>query len=198
METERIIGILRDIEPEDALVIVEMLLEEGINFIEVSLSKEKQGLKTLSYIKEKTKNTNLKLGVGTVINCRQVELVSKIGVEYIITPGFDKKLVEYALEKNIEVIPGIITPGEIIKGLSLGINKFKVFPAITMGKEYAKHLKGPIPNLYLIAVGGITLKNTKAFLENGYDAVGIGNDLIPRGSTIDDIEDIKMKIHKYL
>lgn len=193
-----IIAILRDINPKDAPFIVEVLLEEGINLIEVSLSEEEKGLNSIKEIYKNFKNSNINLGMGTVINKSQVDKGIKNGVNYIITPGFDRELVRYVNDLKVDILPGVLTPGDVAQATAENIKISKLFPANTFPINYIKNLKGPFPNMKFVAVGGVNLNNINHFFNNGFYAAGIGSDLIPRGSLKENKENIRKRAKEYI
>src|SRR5699024_10820803 len=115
---------IRDVEPDIILDITEVLFQSGIDWMEVSLSNEEKGLKCIKKISENYSN-EVHLGVGTVITQQQVDSSIEAGAQYIITPGWDRELINYALSKNINVFPGVYSPGEIMQATSLGIDIMK-------------------------------------------------------------------------
>jgi 2-dehydro-3-deoxyphosphogluconate aldolase / (4S)-4-hydroxy-2-oxoglutarate aldolase len=196
MEPKRMIAIIRDVNPDDAVEIVSVLLEEGIEDVEVSLSNEEKGLSVIKALK----NTyNLDVGVGTVLTKEQVDKSLAAGADYIITPGWDRELVQYVKEKGAPILPGVYTPGDVSQAVSEGITTLKLFPAGTLDVSYIKSLFGPFPNVKLVGVGGITQENIQAYYENGCSAFAIGSDLIHRGATSSqvDLEKIRAKAKVY-
>lgn len=110
MKNPKIISIIRDVEPEIVDLIVDVLLDEGINWVEVSLSNEELGLQCIKKLSEKHDFNELKLGVGTVTNCDQVDKAIDAGAKYIITPAWDTQLVRYVKSKDCTIIPGVFSP----------------------------------------------------------------------------------------
>ena len=80
-------------------------------------------------------------------------------------------------EKQRLMIPAVMTPSEILQACRLGVDLLKLFPANSLGVDYMKEVQGPLDNLSLIPVGGITLENTRAFAKAGAFAVGVGSAL---------------------
>nr|WP_286010116.1 creatininase family protein [Clostridium sp. Marseille-Q2269] len=189
---------LRGISSKDAPFIAEVLLEEGINWIEVSLSDEKEGIASIDEIYKNFKNSDINLGVGTVINKDQVSKYLEVGAKYIITPGFDRELVRYVNRLNVSILPGVFTAGEVAQAMAEKIDICKLFPANILGFDYINSLKDPFPNMKFVAVGGVNIKNINYFLENGFYAVGIGSDLVPGGSSKQDKEYVRNNAKEYI
>jgi 2-dehydro-3-deoxyphosphogluconate aldolase / (4S)-4-hydroxy-2-oxoglutarate aldolase len=192
-----IVAIIRGVEPADVVDIQEALLEGGINWVEVSLSEEEKGLECIRKLNE-TFGDQIHLGVGTVTNIAMAKKAIEAGARYIITPGWDKELAKEIQKLNIEILPGVFTPGEIMQALNLGIEVVKLFPASNLGFDYIKNLKGPFPHLNIMAVGGVSLENIRDYYKAGCTSFGIGSDLVPRGATKKDREKIKKNAQIYV
>ncbi|MBS8265649.1 bifunctional 4-hydroxy-2-oxoglutarate aldolase/2-dehydro-3-deoxy-phosphogluconate aldolase [Mesobacillus boroniphilus] len=196
LEKGTIVAIIRGVDPTEVIDIQEALLEGGINWVEVSLSEEEKGLECIRILNE-TFGDRIHLGVGTVTSITQAKKAIDAGARYIITPGWDKELAKEVKELNVEILPGVFTPGEIMQALNLGINVVKLFPASNLGTDYIKNLKGPFPNINIMAVGGVSLENIRDYYKAGCTSFGIGSDLVPRGATKNDRENIKRNAQKY-
>lgn len=97
------------------------------------------------------------VGAGTILNIDQVKRAVAAGAKFIVSPGFNPKVVSYCVENNIPITPGCITPTEIEAAIELGIEVVKFFPAVQMGGVAAMNeLSGPYPNIKFIATGGLT------------------------------------------
>ncbi len=196
LEKGTIVAIIRGVDPTEVIDIQEALLEGGINWVEVSLSEEEKGLECIKILNENFGN-KIHLGVGTVTSIAQAKKAIDAGARYIITPGLDNELAKEIKELNVEILPGVFTPGEIMQALNLGINVVKLFPASNLGTDYIKNLKGPFPNINIMAVGGVSLDNIRDYYKSGCTSFGIGSDLVPRGATKKDRENIKRNAQKY-
>lgn len=197
MKENTLISIIREVDPSDILAITECLLENGISWLEVSLSDEKKGLACIQKINDKY-GEKVNLGVGTVIKREQVDKALEAGARYIITPGWDRELAEYVLSKDIMIFPGVYSPGEIMQAASLGIQTVKVFPAINLGLDYIKNIRGPFPHTEFMAVGGVNQDNIKDFKKAGYTYFAIGSNLVPQGATKSDLETIAKNASDYV
>jgi 2-dehydro-3-deoxyphosphogluconate aldolase / (4S)-4-hydroxy-2-oxoglutarate aldolase len=197
IEKGTIVAIIRGVDPSEVIDIQEALLEGGINWVEVSLSEEEQGLECIKMLNERF-GSEINLGVGTVTSIEQAKKAIEAGAKYIITPGWDKELMKDIKALNVEIFPGVFTPGEILQALNLGIKVVKLFPASNLGPSYIKNLKGPFPNIEVMGVGGISLENIQEYYKAGCTSFGIGSDLVPRGATKADKEKIKNTAMKYV
>ncbi|MEA4811644.1 MAG: bifunctional 4-hydroxy-2-oxoglutarate aldolase/2-dehydro-3-deoxy-phosphogluconate aldolase [Anaerolineaceae bacterium] len=148
---------------EDASPTAEALLKGGVDVMEITL-RTSAGPDS---IREVSKNCpEMLVGAGTVLNINDCEACVEAGAKFIVSPGFDKELVNFCLEHDILVIPGCVTPTEIMQSLNLGLDLIKFFPAnIYGGLAALKALSGPFPNVKFIPTGGIDQFNLKEYLD---------------------------------
>lgn len=197
MEKSKIVAIIREVSPEDVVDIVNVLLKEGINDVEVSLSNEKLGLASLKKLAATFSPIELSLGSGTVLTKKQVDAVKEAGGQYIITPGWNKELVKYVLANNLSAWPGVFSPGEIAEGVELGLTQFKLFPISGLNEAYIQALRGPFPSIELMGVGGVNQENLEKYADIGIARYGIGSELVPRGATKVHLEQIQKAAKAY-
>jgi 2-dehydro-3-deoxyphosphogluconate aldolase / (4S)-4-hydroxy-2-oxoglutarate aldolase len=123
---------------------------------------------------------NCSIGTGTVLTLAELHNAIAAGAEYIFTPHLDRTLIQTAITANIPIIPGALTPTEIITAWQTGATAIKVFPIQALGGiEYLKALQGPIGHIPLIPTGGITITNAPYFLTTGAIAIGLSSELFP-------------------
>jgi 2-dehydro-3-deoxyphosphogluconate aldolase / (4S)-4-hydroxy-2-oxoglutarate aldolase len=123
---------------------------------------------------------NCIIGTGTVLNLQDLHDAIACGVEYIFTPHVDSEIIRIAIAQNIPVIPGALTPTEIVTAWNLGAPSVKVFPVQSLGgANYIKSLTGPLRHIPLIPTGGVTIENASLFFQAGAIAVGLSSELFP-------------------
>jgi 2-dehydro-3-deoxyphosphogluconate aldolase / (4S)-4-hydroxy-2-oxoglutarate aldolase len=116
-------------------------------------------------IKRIAKYKEICLGAGTVLSVDQVKLAVDSGAQFIVSPGFNPKVVAYCVENKIPITPGICTPTEIEMGLECGLNIFKFFPAEAYGGlKTLKAISAPYGMIKFIPTGGIDAKNVRDYL----------------------------------
>ncbi|MDZ8222123.1 bifunctional 4-hydroxy-2-oxoglutarate aldolase/2-dehydro-3-deoxy-phosphogluconate aldolase [Nostoc sp. ChiVER01] len=121
------------------------------------------------------------IGTGTLFNVQQLEEAIASGAQFLFTPHVDSAMIQAAQEKNVPIIPGAMTPTEIVTAWSQGASCVKVFPVQAVGGvDYIKSLQGPLGEIPLIPTGGVTLENAKEFLQAGAIAVGLSGELFPK------------------
>lgn len=118
--------------------------------------------------------------------------------KYLITPGFNEHIVQYALADRIDIVPGVFSPGEIARASELGIQVMKLFPAGILGPDYVKSLKGPFPDIQLMGVGGIDADNVADYYIAGCFSFALGNSVVPRGAMIQDIPEIRKRTKRFM
>ena len=115
----------------------------------------------------KEANPDMIVGAGTVTNTAQIDAVIAAGGEFIVTPGFDPELVQYAQEKSIPIFPGCTTASEYHQALKYNLEVIKFFPAEQSGGlAKIKALSAPFPMFHVMPTGGISLKNLKEYLSS--------------------------------
>lgn len=140
------------------------LIEKNISCIEVTL-RTKVAFEALAILKKNYSDV-LDIGVGTVINTQQLKKVADIGVDFIVSPGLMQYMEKELQETKIPFIPGVVTPSEIMQGINLGYDTFKLFPAeIVGGYKLVKTYASLFPNIKFCPTGGINASNFKKYLE---------------------------------
>lgn len=121
------------------------------------------------------------IGTGTLFNVQQLEEAIASGAQFLFTPHVDSAMIQAAQAKNVPIIPGAMTPTEIVTAWSQGASCVKVFPVQAVGgANYIKSLQGLLGQIPLIPTGGVTLENAKEFLQAGAIAVGLSGELFPK------------------
>ena len=120
------------------------------------------------------------IGTGTILDPQQMREAIAAGVQFLFTPHVDTGLIQMALEHEIPIVPGALSPSEIVQAWQAGAPTVKVFPVQAVGgAEYIRSLQGPLGQIPLIPTGGVTLENAKQFIQAGAIAVGLAGSLFP-------------------
>lgn len=121
------------------------------------------------------------IGTGTLLNLEQLDNAISAGAQFLFTPHVDPTMIQVAVAENIPIIPGALSPTEIVTAWNYGATCVKVFPVQAVGgASYIKSLQGPLGHIPLIPTGGVTLKNAQEFLQAGAIAVGLSSELFPK------------------
>jgi 2-dehydro-3-deoxyphosphogluconate aldolase / (4S)-4-hydroxy-2-oxoglutarate aldolase len=176
LRRHRLLAILRGVPAEQAPTLIETLRRAGVELFEIALSDE-HGLAGLRAVRAAF-GKELHLGAGTIIDLERAQQARGAGATFLVTPHLVPTVAHYAQEHDLGYLSGALSPTEISAALDQGSAAVKVFPAGPLGPEYLRQLRGPYPDLPLIAVGGIDALNVRAFLKAGADGVGVGGALI--------------------
>jgi 2-dehydro-3-deoxyphosphogluconate aldolase / (4S)-4-hydroxy-2-oxoglutarate aldolase len=171
----KIVAIVRGIEPSDVIKIAYALLAGGINTMEVTLNSS-GALSVITQLTKEMKNKML-IGAGTVLNATMANEAIDAGACFIISPIVDEETIKATKKRGAVSIPGAYTPTEIYKAFSMGGEIIKVFPA-SSNVNYIKEVRAPLPQIPLMPTGGITLQNIQEFKKAGAVAFGIGGSLV--------------------
>jgi 2-dehydro-3-deoxyphosphogluconate aldolase / (4S)-4-hydroxy-2-oxoglutarate aldolase len=171
----KIVAIVRGIEPSDVIKIAHALLAGGVNTMEVTLNSS-GALSVIIQLTKEMKNKML-IGAGTVLNATMANEAIDAGACFIISPIVDEETIKATKKRGAVSIPGAYTPTEIYKAFSMGGEIIKVFPA-SSSVNYIKEVRAPLPQIPLMPTGGITLHNIQEFKKAGAVAFGIGGSLV--------------------
>jgi 2-dehydro-3-deoxyphosphogluconate aldolase/(4S)-4-hydroxy-2-oxoglutarate aldolase len=121
------------------------------------------------------------IGTGTLLTLDQMEQAIAAGAQFLFTPHVDPVMIQAAIHNGLPIIPGALSPTEIVTAWLAGASCVKVFPVQAMGgASYIKSLQAPLGHIPLIPTGGVTLENAKEFLAAGAIAVGLSGQLFPQ------------------
>ena len=149
---------------EDAVPLANALLRGGINFMDITF-RTACAAECISVISKEV--PDMIVGAGTVINVDQAMVAVENGAKFIVSPGLDEGVVLWAKGNKIPVIPGTVTPTEIMRAISLGLNVLKFFPADVYGGNKAlKALSAPFGQVKFLPTGGVSEANLTEFIEN--------------------------------
>jgi 2-dehydro-3-deoxyphosphogluconate aldolase/(4S)-4-hydroxy-2-oxoglutarate aldolase len=120
------------------------------------------------------------VGAGTVLDAETARRCVDAGASFLTAPGFSQAIVEYAAKDEVAVLPGALTPTEVVAAWKAGADFVKVFPCAQVGGDkYIRALKTALPQIPLIAAGGVNQQNATSFILAGAAAIGVGTELIP-------------------
>jgi len=148
---------------DKAVPLGEALIEVGLPVVEVTFRTEAaaDSIKILT-----TELPDIFVGAGTVLKIDQVKKATMMGAQFIVTPGFNPKVVDYCIKENIPIIPGVNTPTMVEWALDRGIIVAKFFPAdLSGGPKMLKSLAGPYPDMRFMPTGGINNDSLNKYLE---------------------------------
>jgi 2-dehydro-3-deoxyphosphogluconate aldolase / (4S)-4-hydroxy-2-oxoglutarate aldolase len=175
IQKEKVVSIIRSESIHDLEEVVAALYEGGIRVVEITLNTP-GALKGIEMIR--MKYPEMVVGAGTVLDGETARIAILAGASFLLTPVLNEGSILMANSYHVPIIPGVMTPTEIMKAYELGAQIVKVFPMNTLGIQYLKDLRGPLPQVHVMPVGGVNLDNIKEYLDAGSFAVGIGSSLV--------------------
>jgi 2-dehydro-3-deoxyphosphogluconate aldolase / (4S)-4-hydroxy-2-oxoglutarate aldolase len=160
------IGVIPVLEIDSALhakPLAEALLAGGLPIAEITLRTD-AALESIRVIAREV--PDIIVGAGTVITWEQAEVARDAGARFLVSPGMVEQVVIWAQENQIPILPGAVTPTEMIRAIHLGLKYLKFFPAEAVGGLKAiKAMSDPFPQLRFIPTGGVKLENLKEYLK---------------------------------
>ena len=172
-----IISVIRAPTPELATRAVEAIHRGGIDAVELTMTIP--GAIALIDTLVRRFGDQLVIGAGTVLDAKTAHECVAAGAAFIVSPILDLATVAQCRKHGIPAIPGALTPTEIMAAVRAGADAVKVFPCGALGgASYIRSIKAPLPDVHLIATGGVSLEATADFIRAGASAVGLGADLV--------------------
>lgn len=170
-----IIPVIRASSKEEALAVIEAIAAGGVTTIEITMTVTG----AVDLIAELSTREDLLIGAGSVLDEETARDCISAGARFIVSPATNFDVIVYCNEKEIVVMPGAITPTEIVNAWNAGADFVKVFPADSMGgAKYLRSLKAPLPQIKLIPTGGVNQETAADFIKAGAQAIGVGSDLV--------------------
>jgi 2-dehydro-3-deoxyphosphogluconate aldolase / (4S)-4-hydroxy-2-oxoglutarate aldolase len=174
--SSKVIAVLRGSHVAALVPVCDVLVEEGILSLELTLTTP--GLfDALPELVDRYAGI-ADVGVGTILTDSEAQRAMDSGAQYLVTPTMNMPVIKLAVDRQVAVFPGGLTPTELAAGWTTGATAVKIFPAQTVGAGYLKHLRGPFPDLEAIPSGGVDLDATREWLDAGAVAVSIGGPLL--------------------
>lgn len=178
-----VIAILRGHTPDVTVRLALRCWQAGITLVEVPMKGE-WGLAALGAAAEAARSQGVFVGAGTVHTVEDAHRARDAGASFLVAPGLDLDTVRLAREWDMPYLPGAATPTELQQAVAEGVHTLKLFPAGPLGTAWIDAMRGPFPQVGLVAVGGVTATNAAAFLDAGAVGVGVGGAL-DQGDTIE-------------
>ncbi len=172
-----LLAVVRGESRAAALEVVGALIEGGVLGIEITFTTP-EAPRIIRDLNEEYGDRIL-LGAGTVTTHEQVEQAAGAGSIFLVSPGCDPELLPAMLGTGLLVLPGVLTPSEVMLAHRLGVPAMKLFPGSSGGPAYLKALRGPFPDIPFVPTGGVSVENVADWFAAGALAVGAGGALAP-------------------
>lgn len=171
------LGIIRVQTSEDLVRIAEALHAGGLSCLEITMNTP-GALRAIEAAREEL--PDVLMGAGTVLDAVTARQAILTGAQFLVTPTVKLDVIETAHRYGVPVIPGAMTPTEILTAWEAGADLVKVFPASVLGPKYIQEIHGPLPQIPLVPTGGITADNAGEFIRAGAVAVCVGSWLVDK------------------
>jgi len=171
-----IVAVIRLRDPGKLRAVVDAIVAGGVQALEVTMTVP--GAVELIRGLAPTLPEGFLLGAGTVIDPATAHAVIDAGAHVVISPVFRRAVIEACHERGVPAAPGCFTPTEILEAHDAGADIVKVFPATTLGPQYIKDVRAPLPQVKLMPTGGVTPDNAGDWIRAGAVAVAAGSSLL--------------------
>lgn len=175
-----IVAVIRAERADALLEVAEALVENGVDVMEITFTVP-GAVRVLEKVAERLGDRIL-LGAGTVLDSETARAALLAGAEFIVSPGTDTRVIELCRRYDKLIMPGALTPTEVITAWQAGADIVKVFPSDLTGPSYIKALHGPLPQVRLMPTGGVNLETAADFVRAGACALGIGGSLVEKST----------------
>jgi 2-dehydro-3-deoxyphosphogluconate aldolase/(4S)-4-hydroxy-2-oxoglutarate aldolase len=173
-----IIPAVRVEAPEHARYAAEALHRSGIPIAEMTMTVP-GAIQVISEVAQSI--PEMIVGAGTVLDVETAQRCLDAGAVFLTSTGFVPEVVEFARKKGVLVIPGALTPSEVIQAWKAGADFVKIFPCESLGGDnYIRALKRPFPHVPMVAAGGVNQQTASNYILAGASALGVGGELIPK------------------
>ena len=174
-----LIPVVRTTDAQQALKVADALQKGGAPIIEITMTVP-GALSVLEELSRSVSDTVI-LGAGTVLDGETARMAILAGAQFIVAPTLDESTIKVCNRYSRPVVPGALTPTEILRAWELGADFVKVFPADAVGgPSYIKSVKAPLPQVALVPTGGVDIYTAPEFIKAGAAAVGAGGALIQK------------------
>lgn len=179
IEDTGLIAVMRGMKPTQIANIARALAAGGVKVLEITMNSP-QPLKMIEEVKLLLEDSDVIVGAGTVLDAESARAAILAGAEFIFAPNLNLKVIELCRRYNKLVMPGVMTPTEIVKAYEAGADLVKIFPANVVGPEFIKGIRGPLSDIKVIPTGGIKLDNAADYIKAGAVALGAGGSLLDK------------------
>ena len=171
------IPVVRATSADEAMRAVDAIREGGISVLEITMTVP-GAIDVIAKVSARFGDDAL-VGAGTVLDPETARACIESGAQFVVSPALNLETIACCRELDVTVMPGALTPTEVVQAWNAGADFVKVFPAGAVGgPSYLKSLKAPLPQIELVPTGGVSLKTAADFIKAGAAALGVGADLV--------------------
>ena len=178
IESTGLVAIIRASSSAELIGVVNALRDGGLTCIEVTMTTP-NALEVIRAAREAV-GDSAAIGVGTVLDAETARAAILAGAQFVVAPILDLPTIAVCKRYSIPVLPGAMTPTEIVRAWQAGADFVKVFPTSTLGAKYLQDIRGPLPHIKLVPTGGVSLETVSEFIRAGAAALGVGSSLVTK------------------
>ena len=172
-----VIPVVRATTADEAMRAIDAIREGGISVLEITMTVP-GAVKVIAAVAQRYGNDAL-VGAGTVLDPETATACIESVAQFVVSPALNLETIACCRRLGVAVMPGALTPTEVVQAWNAGADFVKVFPAGAVGgPSYLKALKAPLPQIELVPTGGVSLKTAADFIRAGAAALGVGADLV--------------------
>jgi 2-dehydro-3-deoxyphosphogluconate aldolase/(4S)-4-hydroxy-2-oxoglutarate aldolase len=172
-----LVPVVRAQSADDAMAVVDAIREGGVPVLEITMTVP--GAIGLMEQMARRFGKDVVLGAGTVLDPETARACILSGAAFVVSPALNRGTIEMCRRYSVAVLPGALTPTEVVAAWEAGADVVKVFPCGALGgASYIKSLKAPLPHVEMIPTGGVSVKTAADFIKAGSMALGVGADLV--------------------
>src|ERR1700728_3796611 len=174
-----IVPVVRAASRQQALQAAAAVCAGGIPIVEITMTVP-GAIDVIAQL-AKIMGNDVLIGAGTVLDAEAAQRCIDAGAEFLVSPGFDLATVQFAKQQGKLIMAGALTPTEVIAAWKAGSDFVKIFPTGHVGGvQYLRALKVPLPQIPLIATGGVNQLTASDFILAGATAIGVGGEMLPK------------------
>jgi len=172
-----VIPVVRAKTADEAMRAIDAISEGGISVLEITMTVP-GAVKLIEQVASRYGKDAL-VGAGTVLDPETATACVSAGAQFVVTPALNVETIACCKSLGVAIMPGALTPTEVLQAWNAGADFVKVFPAGAVGgANYLKALKAPLPHVELVPTGGVTINTAGDFIRAGAAALGVGSDLV--------------------
>jgi 2-dehydro-3-deoxyphosphogluconate aldolase / (4S)-4-hydroxy-2-oxoglutarate aldolase len=171
-----VVAVIRADKAEDLVDVGRALRQGGVQFIEITMTVP-GALAVIERATAALQHDDVYIGAGTVLDSETARLAILAGANYVVSPAFRPDMIAMCKRYSVAVMPGAMTPTEVLNAWEAGADVVKIFPAGVGGAQFFKDLKGPFPHIDIMPTGAVNRETAPAFIKAGACAVGVGGEL---------------------
>ncbi|PYQ16368.1 MAG: 2-dehydro-3-deoxyphosphogluconate aldolase [Acidobacteria bacterium] len=172
-----VVPVVRAQSADEAMRVVEAIREGGVPVLEITMTVP-GAIGVIEQVGRRF-GADVLLGAGTVLDAETARACILAGARFVVSPALDRGTIELCRRYSVAVMPGALTPTEVMAAWTAGADVVKIFPCGAVGgASYIKSLKAPLPQVEMIPTGGVSVKTAADFIRAGSMALGVGADLV--------------------